>query len=121
MEFLITQVQINLPKLIFCHMNKMCVHDNTAHGLGYGFQIGRIFEHFKVLVKKGQEQTNKDVLGEVDSGVFPTLSGGINAPMQRQRSSITAKNEEITALSESHTVEIDRLYNNYVLKHDHLV
>ncbi|KAH0703070.1 hypothetical protein KY290_018392 [Solanum tuberosum] len=63
MELLISQVQINLPKLILSHINRICVDDSTEHGLRYGFWLGDIFEYFQVPIEEWQEQTIKDVLG----------------------------------------------------------
>lgn len=51
MELLVTKVQINFLKLILCHINRICVDDNSNHGLGYDFWFAHIFECFQVLVK----------------------------------------------------------------------
>uniref|UniRef100_M1E0E4 Uncharacterized protein n=2 Tax=Solanum tuberosum TaxID=4113 RepID=M1E0E4_SOLTU len=120
MELLISQVQINLPKLILCHINRICVDDSTEHGLGYGFWLGDIFEYFQVPIEEWQEQTIKDVLGVVDHVVIPTTSRGADAPMQRLRASLTAKNEEITTLQVSHSTAIDQLQIDYGLEHARL-
>ncbi|KAK4718254.1 hypothetical protein R3W88_016592 [Solanum pinnatisectum] len=109
MELLISQVLINLPQLICSHINRICVDDSTDHGLGYGFWLGDIFEYFQ------------DVLGEVDHAAIPMTSRGENAPMQRLRASLTAKNEEIAALQVSHSVVIDQLHIDYGIKHVGLV
>uniref|UniRef100_M1E1E3 Uncharacterized protein n=1 Tax=Solanum tuberosum TaxID=4113 RepID=M1E1E3_SOLTU len=72
------------------------------------------------LVQKWQIQTIKDVLGVVNHETIPATKRGENAPKQRLRASLTAKNEEITALQVSHAAAIDKLHIDYGLKHDRL-
>ncbi|KAG5617118.1 hypothetical protein H5410_016942 [Solanum commersonii] len=108
MELLISQVHINLPKLILSHINRICVDNSTEHGLGYGFWLGDIFEYFQVPIEEWKEQTIKGVLGVVDHAAILTTSRGANAPMQRIESLV------------SHSATIDQLHIDYGLKHARL-
>ncbi|KAG5603807.1 hypothetical protein H5410_025299, partial [Solanum commersonii] len=89
-------------------------------GLAYGFWLGMVFEHFGVPVGEWHIQTIKDVLGVVDHETIPATKREANAPMQRLRASLTAKNEEIIALQGSHSAAIDKLHIDYGLKHARL-
>ncbi|KAH0636247.1 hypothetical protein KY290_036673 [Solanum tuberosum] len=107
MELLISKVQINLPKLVLNHIHRICVHDDKDHGLGYGFWLGKIFEYFRVSVIEWQEQTTKNVLGEVDHVVIPATSRGAIAPVKRLKALLTTKNEKIAALRVTHSAAMD--------------
>ncbi|KAH0769692.1 hypothetical protein KY290_013673 [Solanum tuberosum] len=121
MELLISKVQINLPTLVLSHIHRICVHDDKDHGLGYGFWLGEVFVYFRVPVKEWQEQTTKDVLGEVHHVVIPATSRGANAPVQRLKALLTTKNEEIDALRVGHSAAMDQLHISYGLEHAGLV
>ncbi|KAG5575550.1 hypothetical protein H5410_055684 [Solanum commersonii] len=99
----------------------ICVHDDKDHGLGYGFWLGKGFEYFRVLVKEWQEQTTKDVLGEVDHVVIPATSRGANDLVQRLKTLLTTKDEEIAALRTAHSAAMDQLHISYGLEHAGLV
>ncbi|KAH0665955.1 hypothetical protein KY285_027161 [Solanum tuberosum] len=101
--------------------HRICVYDDKDHGLGYGFWLGEVFEYFHIPVKDCQEQTTKDVLGEVDHVVIPATSRGDNAPLQRLKALLTTKNVEIDALKVSHSADIDQLHISYGLEHAGLV
>ncbi|KAH0779492.1 hypothetical protein KY290_005919 [Solanum tuberosum] len=120
MELLLSKIQINLPTLILSHIHGLCVFDKKERGLTYGFWLGMVFEHFCVPVREWKIQTIKDVLGVVNHETIPGTKRGANAHMQRLRASLTAKNEEITALQVSHSAVIDKLHIDYGLKHDRL-
>ncbi|KAH0671815.1 hypothetical protein KY290_023999 [Solanum tuberosum] len=110
----------NFSALEICHRfsNDPTLNEYTRErGLAYGFWLGMVFEHFGVPVGKWQIQTIKDVLGVVDHEIIPATKRRANAPMQRLRASLTAKNEEITALQGSHSAAIDKLHIDYGLKH----
>ncbi|KAH0751778.1 hypothetical protein KY285_004926 [Solanum tuberosum] len=107
MELLLSKIQINLPALILSHIHGLCVFDKKECGLAYGFWLGMVFEHFCVPVRGWQIQTINDVLGVVNHETIPVTKRGANAPMQWLKASLTAKNEEITALQGSHSAAID--------------
>ncbi|KAK4730136.1 hypothetical protein R3W88_023124 [Solanum pinnatisectum] len=103
MELLISKVQINLHQLVLSHIHRI------------------LFKYFRIQVKDWQEQTTKNVLGEVDHVVIPATSRGANAPVQRLKALLTTKNDEIAALKVSHSAVMDQLHISYSLKHAGLV
>ncbi|KAG5606850.1 hypothetical protein H5410_028342 [Solanum commersonii] len=76
-------------------------------GLVYGFWLGMVFEHFGVPVKEWQIQTIKDVLEVVDHETIPATKRGANAPVQRLKASLTAKDKELDVLRVAHSAELD--------------
>ncbi|KAH0784238.1 hypothetical protein KY290_003836 [Solanum tuberosum] len=94
MELLLSKIQINLHALILSHIHGLCVLDKKERGLAYGFWLGKVFDHFSVPVKKWQIQTTKDVLGVVDHVTIPATKRGANAPVQRLKAALTAKDKE---------------------------
>ncbi|KAH0658497.1 hypothetical protein KY289_027245 [Solanum tuberosum] len=99
MELLLSKIQINLPTLILSHIHGLCVFDKKECGLAYGFWLG-VVNHETISATKR----------------------GANAPMQRLRASLTAKNKEITALQEElaqtqAALNTERLSNSNRLKH----
>lgn len=121
MELLHSKIPANLPRLVLSHMNRICMNDNTVHGIGYGFLLGDIFEYIQVPVEEWQEQTVKDVLGEVDHDIIYTNSRGANAPLQELRASLTEKKKKIVSLQASHSAEINRMHTDYGIQHASLV
>ncbi|KAG5616783.1 hypothetical protein H5410_016607 [Solanum commersonii] len=110
MELLLARHPINLPQL-------MC----KLQGLGYGFWLGELFKSLGVPIQEWQEQTTKDVIGDPNQAVVPTLKRGANGPLQRLRSHLADKEKEIEALRVSHTATIDEMHLSFKAKEAELI
>ncbi|KAH0686310.1 hypothetical protein KY289_017062 [Solanum tuberosum] len=95
--------------------------DQKLHGLGYGFWLGVLFESLGVPVQEWQEQTTKDVIGDLNQVVVPALKRGANGPLQRLRSHLADKEKEIEALRVSHTATIDEMHIFFKAKEAELI
>ena len=58
--------QINLPAFMITHIARI-VNTPRAHNLGYGFLLTRVFEHFRVELKK---KVDAHVIDEVGSSTI---------------------------------------------------
>ncbi|KAH0655300.1 hypothetical protein KY285_030182 [Solanum tuberosum] len=121
MELLLSRHPINLPQLMLCHMHHICIKDQKLHGLGYGFWLGELFESLGIPVQAWQEQTTKDVIGDLNQVVVPALKRGANGPLQRLRSQLADKEKEIEALRVSYTATIDEMHLSFKAKEAELI
>ncbi|KAK4731134.1 hypothetical protein R3W88_024122 [Solanum pinnatisectum] len=121
MELLLSKIQINLPNLILSHIYSLCVQDKKERGLAYGFWLGDVFDYFSVSIKEWQIQTTKDVLGVVDHITIPATKRGANAPIQRLKDSLTAKDKELANLRVAHSAKLDQLRMTHEMERERLI
>lgn len=105
MELLLSKLQINLHALILSHIHGVCVLDEKKRALAYGFLLGMVFKYFNVPVTEWQIQSISDVLGEMDLATIPENKKGTNVCVQRLKSTLTAKDQEINTLIKAHSEE----------------
>lgn len=48
MEALTNFTPINLPRVMLEHIIKICEVKDASHGLGYGFLLTKVFDHFGI-------------------------------------------------------------------------
>lgn len=59
MEGLVNFSPVNLSCIMIEHITKICDLKGSSHGLGYGFLLTRVFDHFKVECKQRTASTRK--------------------------------------------------------------
>ncbi|KAM3283098.1 hypothetical protein P3S67_026743 [Capsicum chacoense] len=95
MEFLDTEVQIDPPRLIIQHMQRVLLKDINGHALPYELWLAPIFDDFLVHVQVWSLQITKDVIGTVNQMKLLVSMRIVDNPMQRLRNALAAKTAKL--------------------------
>ncbi|KAM3249812.1 hypothetical protein P3L10_011582 [Capsicum annuum] len=95
MELLDTKVQIDLPRLIIQHMQKVLLKDVNGHVIPYKLWLDPIFKDFFMPVQVWSLQTTKDVIGTVNHMELPISIRSAYNPMQQLRNALATKTAEL--------------------------
>lgn len=108
MELFDTKVEINIPRFIIKHMQRILLKDDKkAHALAYRFWLGSLFESFDVFFQVWLLQTTNDIIGRLNHTVLPISMRQADTLLQRVRNDLAdalAKLEEVKA---SHVVRLE--------------